>query len=525
MRILWIEDGEDISVENYFGSKIFHNHEIDPIINHSKDNYLFDCAHDFIANHLERYDYIIIDIDLSNSEIKKGGNAEEIMNRLEPISKDEFLEAAGFDLYIQLMERGFPKERIIFFSANAGSALGEQEGIVKELISAIKDENKVNFEIAYKELKHTLDKKGEKDIEEAYNSKKLLEFCKELLTKIKEELANQDDPHTFQKLEEQFYFARIEIPNNAISKNNPKRLDRWFESRLNFDKSGNEHENLTDTKNYLTLRRGMMNVIESLEDSDSKLTKRFEDQIDKSAFLDGLRWLIQPHFLEPKQAGKFYLILCDYMTKPFESIQLHKLKNEPKKFDADRFQDHQTQIKSWIEDRSNMIPAKFMRNWIAHGLITGSENTPKFTAYDACFTFLIVIKSLFGKKNMTGEKGELNRLFGDLDQSFKAITGQVVKFHKSTYATSQISDKLDQIETIGDKRRNSDPGNKSFWKKQNFLFHFYASCLLASAYYIRSTTEDKNQTSEEEYTVSMTYELQNTSFIKIAFKRIQELGR
>ena len=64
MRILWIEDSENISVKNYFESKVFHDHEIDPIIEHSKDGFLFDHAHELIANYLERYDYIIIDINL-----------------------------------------------------------------------------------------------------------------------------------------------------------------------------------------------------------------------------------------------------------------------------------------------------------------------------------------------------------------------------------------------------------------------------------------------------------------------------
>ena len=93
MRILWIEDSENISVENYFESKVFNDHEIDPIIEHSKDGFLFDSAYKFIDEQLERYDYIIIDIDLKNSDIKKDGKAEEIMNLLESNSKEEFLEA------------------------------------------------------------------------------------------------------------------------------------------------------------------------------------------------------------------------------------------------------------------------------------------------------------------------------------------------------------------------------------------------------------------------------------------------
>jgi len=334
-----------------------------------------------------------------------------------------------------------------------------------------------------------------------------------------------NSPHlknTYEDIEAQFRNARIEIPNRAISKNNSERLEEWFNKRLNFDDSENAQADSYDTKNYLTLRRGILNVIESLEDKDTKLSKRFEDQIDKSAFLEGLRWLLQSHKLDPKQAGKFYLILCDYMTKPFESLKYPELKRYPR-FDPNKFPDRQTMIKSWIEARSNMIPAKFMRNWIAHGLFTGSKKTPEFLAHDVCFTFLIVIKSLFDKE-MTGHRGELKRLFGDLNIPLKSIRSQVVRFHKSNYDTPYISDNLDVIRDLGDKKQSSFTDDKWHWENQNYLFHFYASCLLASTHLRGNSSDDKHQKSDEKYTVNMTYELQQTSFIKIAYKRLQELS-
>ncbi len=93
--------------------------------------------------------------------------------------------------------------------------MADQAGIIKELISAIREENQSNFKIAYKELKITLGDKGKKEIEDAYNSQKLLDFCKELLAKIKEDISKEDSTHTFQTLEEHFYLAHIDIPNKA----------------------------------------------------------------------------------------------------------------------------------------------------------------------------------------------------------------------------------------------------------------------------------------------------------------------
>ena len=117
------------------------------------------------------------------------------------------------------------------------------------------------------------------------------------------------------------------------------------------------------------------------------------------------------------------------------------------------------------------------------------KNTPKFTAFDACFTFLLVIKSLFDKE-MTGHNGELKRLFGDLNIPFKSIRGQVVRFHKSNYDTRYISDKLDVISNLGQKKQSSSAEDKWHWKNQNYLFHFYASCLLASTRIVRISSDD-----------------------------------
>jgi hypothetical protein len=515
---MWIEDDPEFSVENTFGLQVFSDHQFEPIIDKSIDNsLLFERAYEIIDDQLERYDYIIIDINLEKSEINNNGKAKEIMKELRIKSKNDFLKKAGFDLFILLMEKGFPKERIIFFSANCGSSTGGLVNFLRDLQEAIDKSDNEEFGVAYDNLHKILGKDDQKKMEEAAKTNDLDIFIME-----KQESLDLPKGDTFEDIKRQFNEARIQIPNGAISKNKPKKLEEWFNTRLNFVNSENEQRDSDDTKNYLTLRRGILNVIESLEDKDTKLSKRFEDQIDKSAFLEGLRWLLQSHKLDPKQAGKFYLILCDYMTKPFESLKYPELKRYPK-FDPDKFPDRQTMIKSWIEDRSNMIPAKFMRNWIAHGLFTGSKKTPEFSAHDVCFTFLIVIKSIFDKE-MTGNRGELKRLLGDLNIPLKSIRSQVVRFHKSNYDTPYISDNLDVIRDLGDKKQSSFTDDKWHWENQNYLFHFYASCLLASTHLRGNSSDDKHQKSDEKYTVNMTYELQQTSFIKIAYKRIQELS-
>ena len=93
MRIMWIEDDPEFSVENTFGLQVFSDHQFEPIIDKSIDNsLLFERAYEIIDDQLERYDYIIIDINLEKSEINNNGKAKEIMKELRIKSKNDFLK-------------------------------------------------------------------------------------------------------------------------------------------------------------------------------------------------------------------------------------------------------------------------------------------------------------------------------------------------------------------------------------------------------------------------------------------------
>ena len=211
------------------------------------------------------------------------------------------------------------------------------------------------------------------------------------------------------------------------------------------------------------------------------------------------------------------------MTKPFELFTFRELKhfshNENKKNI-----DNEEWRKKWMERRSSMIPPYFLRNWIAHGLISGSKNTPDFTSRDVGFIFLLVIKSMFNVE-MYGNKGELKSFFGDLKRSFKSIRSQVLKFHQNDYARSFVSEKLDIIESLGQKNEKHKENGKLYWKNQNFISHFYASYLLASSNLLKNYSNVDQVSREKEFKVNLTYELTMTKFLEIASKRHQEINK
>jgi len=186
--------------------------------------------------------------------------------------------------------------------------------------------------------------------------------------------------------------------------------------------------------------------------------------------------------------------------------------------------DNEEWRKKWMERRSSMIPPYFLRNWIAHGLISGSKNTPDFTSRDAGFVFLLVIKSMFNVE-MYGNKGELKSIFGDLKRSFKSIRSQVLKFYQNDYARSFVSEKLDIIESLGHKNERNKANWKLYWKNQNFISHFYASYLLASSNLLKNYSNVDQVSREKEFKVNLTYELTMTKFLEIASKRHQEINK
>ena len=76
---------------------------------------------------------------------------------------------------------------------------------------------------------------------------------------------------------------------------------------------------------------------------------------------------------------------------------------------------------------------------------------------------------------------------------------------------------LDESE-IYNKKQNTN--ENFYWKNQNFLLHFYASYLLASTNLSSNTCKPNNKYNEQDYTVFLDYGIQETSFLKIASKML-----
>ncbi|MBE0437107.1 MAG: hypothetical protein IBX56_15050, partial [Methylomicrobium sp.] len=107
MRILWVEDQHSEQKQAlWFGDLA--QAEIVVI----KD---YALAQERISKEMQRFDLLVLDINLEDSAVN-----EQIAQTAQAfaLAPHEFLREAGFHLYVQLLEQGYDKERIVFFTGN-----------------------------------------------------------------------------------------------------------------------------------------------------------------------------------------------------------------------------------------------------------------------------------------------------------------------------------------------------------------------------------------------------------------------
>jgi len=508
MRILWIEDTKNQlkRKEDYFGSEIYTSHDITDIS-------VFDEAYNAINNDLVKFDFVVIDIDLTKSDI--GQHGERLREQYNINDQKTFLKTAGFDLNVQLILKGFPTQRIVFFSAYVNPEMEESLNLLKEVIKANDEKSEDEFKKSLDALsKYSKNEELDKDLQVAFDDKSQRGNIFNQWEKRFSNSNNVNNPLNYEELIHLFQQAHMPLPN-AISKRTGsnyspgEEIQKWFKPRLDFSVEDHENGIPLATKQYLTLRRGILNVIDDLQKNDSKIELNedfIKSNFDKTAFLESMKWMLQAHEL-PTLSEEFYLALCDTFTKPFDIFSLFSDKN-----------DIQALISRSTLERSCLIPPFFLRNWIAHGLIPGSRT--KFGARDAGFVFLLVMKSMFNREMYGGDKEELRQLFGNVFSNKKYLVNRAFKFQKDEYKISQDGQILKKIQNKGEKNKNKN------WMREKYLKHFYASHLFSSFKLVPLSREkdlrDIEPVEDLRYKVTTAYELQETPFLNITSLMLKE---
>jgi hypothetical protein len=227
LNILWIED------EFTEQKKISWFNDRNVII---KTNFLE--GKEEINKGLEQFDLVVLDINLENTE--HSNEITELANQF-GISEQEFLQESGMNLFLNLLEHGFPKEQIIFLTANADKDMI----LVDELHKAFEQKDDDAFDETLAEIQNGL---GELQIVECA---KLLESDDidklfQYLESYYESLTLDFPKNTYNRFCEAYKRCRI-TPPKAINKNlndAKKYLNNWLQ----------DHE----SNDYLILRRGVI---------------------------------------------------------------------------------------------------------------------------------------------------------------------------------------------------------------------------------------------------------------------------
>lgn len=420
MRILWIED-DTLEISDFFGPhQQFHD------IEKQGD---FSTAYQTLERRLRYYDVLVIDIDLRHSDDQQALVHQRAS--LFELSGEDFLKEAGFHLYLNALEQGFPKKRMAFLTGNMNPDLRSK---VYRKFKAAFEASQEEWDASIDELKQLMSSKQRQSFDEVLATQEE----KIILEWLNHWLGHRAYEDTYEKFVHRFKEARV-LPPKAFDKKDTgcaQQLQAWLASHCDPGPSL--------TYDYLTLRRGMLDVMtELLHDPMIQFNPEFAKKFEKNSFLQGLAWQLRDFDLPRKPHKTIYFALSDFLSKPFEIFSWEKLK--------------------FTQAVHFKCPLYFLRNWMAHGLIWGSHHT-QLSAQAVGIIFLFAFNAFFNIEKY-GQHEELKRLF-----FAKPIADSDLLHLRKVYHGASNEEVLQMIRDKG--------FTKHHWQQENYLDHFYASYLL-----------------------------------------------
>lgn len=226
LRILWVEDQLGGKQTELFGDR-----PVTLITN-------FDEAEAKINSAIDEFDIVVLDIDLDQSEVTDNVRKHATSYELEA---SEFLKESGMTLFLTLLEKGFPKERIVFLTANSD----KKADLLDKLQRCHEKKDFDSVDNILDEIQNGL---GDEKIDEYQKLINTGDMVR-LISYLKEhfgETSQSETPNTYNSFCDAYKRCRIQPPE-AINKNLndvKKHVSEWLD----------EHE----ANQYLVLRRGII---------------------------------------------------------------------------------------------------------------------------------------------------------------------------------------------------------------------------------------------------------------------------
>ncbi|MFZ4649059.1 MAG: hypothetical protein ACOYMB_05555 [Patescibacteria group bacterium] len=336
----------------------------------------FNEAEEVISSCLAQFDLIVLDINLENSE--HTDKVKELAKQFK-ITEQEFLQESGMNLFLNLLEHGFPKDQIIFLTANADINISR----IDELRESYRQGNDDLFNKILETITNELSEETVIKCSELIEAEDIEGLCQNL----ENHFNNLNDgiyQNTYNRFCGAYRRCRIEPPK-AINKslNEAKQhLNHWLEN----------HER----NDYLVLRRGIIEgcyfLKSHIEKDDGNI--QFRDFIkiennqptieitatDIKNYLDALSQFlaIKPNDLSTTNI-QYRLFLRTLVHEWEENIDPNSLKE---KHGKDLSKIHDIYTFAWL--------MKMTRNWVSHANLLEPLD-PKTIA----FLFLVNMRAMF----------------------------------------------------------------------------------------------------------------------------------
>lgn len=346
LKILWVEDQLGGKQTELFGDR-----PVTLITN-------FDEAEGKINSAIDEFDIVVLDIDLDQSEVTDNVRKHATSYELEA---SEFLKESGMTLFLTLLENGFPKERIVFLTANSD----KKTDLLDKLQRSHEKKDFDSVDSILDEIQNGLSDEKVDEYQKLINAGdmvRLVSYLKESYA----ETSQSETPNTYNRFCDAYKRCRIQPPE-AINKNLndvKKHISEWLD----------EHEE----NQYLVLRRGIIEGCQQLKELKDKLRFSKFSVEGKAAFLDADDYLdALEKFLPLRELNNKATLY-----KHFIRTLAHEWEEsvEPKKFDDDQV----TFAFSWI--------MKMTRNWMAHNSTAIFNN---LSERDLAYLFICNMRAIF----------------------------------------------------------------------------------------------------------------------------------
>ena len=163
----------------------------------------FDEGEKAIKTCLTQFDLVVLDINLENSE--HTDKVSELAKQFK-ISNQAFLQESGMNLFLNLLEHGFPKEQILFLTANADINLSR----IDELREAYKQRNDDVFNEILAAITNELSEETVIKCSELIEAEDIEGLCQNLEDHFNS-LNTGNNPNTYNRFCEAYQRCRIEV--------------------------------------------------------------------------------------------------------------------------------------------------------------------------------------------------------------------------------------------------------------------------------------------------------------------------